>query len=575
MSDKNYTETPDALARGYIKFEAGTASQSQAVPSELASLPPERITELANEHDDPEYGLQAHPFARAIEAEVQSLFSHSAATGNAAPAVLDLPGAIMNIPCRRKDSEFNKAADRLLYKEGHRDARHDAADLVLERADELAALASPAAPLAGKAEPVASEHQEPVAYMRWWARQYDQGHGNIGHDEGFEVCESRDRSDDGKPAFPVYACPPAEQKGTPESMANSNARFAIDGAIMFGREGVNKPPSEDHWLYEYWSIGQQLAKLGETSGWDNVTLVSAPLAAAVPAEEAMPLSISAKEGGRGLPPLPEMHVIVTEKAGFRFESRGFTDKQMHDYARAAIAASIAPAEPAPILASALTDEDIQKVATDAVRAGDLIWAGFSKDDNERYTIPVLSPADFKLSRAIEREVLARLSKPTAPVAADAAVTAEPASIDTEEFWRVMDTWRFASPGIAALDASDSVVEFINRHIAAQAPAGRDAQQWISVDERLPDVPANSDRQFIIACRRANGKTYVFAANYLNALELDTNDDGENVFTGWYTEGEHSEYSSWYEPVCQAGDEVTHWMPLPAAPHAVEQTSGGA
>jgi len=95
--------------------------------------------------------------------------------------------------------------------------------------------------------------------------------------------------------------------------------------------------------------------------------------------------------------------------------------------------------------------------------------------------------------------------------------------------------------------------------------------WISVDERLPSVPANSDRQFIIACQRANGKTHVFAASYLNALELDSNNDGESVFTGWHTEGEHAEYSSWYEPVCQAGDKVTHWQELPAAPSPAKES----
>jgi hypothetical protein len=121
-------------------------------------------------------------------------------------------------------------------------------------------------------------------------------------------------------------------------------------------------------------------------------------------------------------------------------------------------------------------------------------------------------------------------------------------------------------------------------IEGAAPVAAQAGQvavpgWISVDDRLPSVPENSDCQFIVACRRANGKTYVFAASYLNALELDTNDDGDAVFTGWYTEGEHPEYSSWYEPVCQAGDEVTHWQELPAAPSqastAGERQEGGA
>lgn len=62
----------------------------------------------------------------------------------------------------------------------------------------------------------------------------------------------------------------APARETPESMANSNTRFAIDGAIQYGRENRNALPSADHWLYEYWNIGQQLRELGKT-GWDNVT----------------------------------------------------------------------------------------------------------------------------------------------------------------------------------------------------------------------------------------------------------------------------------------------------------------
>lgn len=78
-------------------------------------------------------------------------------------------------------------------------------------------------------------------------------------------------------AQPVADAAPVETKpkDTPETMANSNARFAIDGAIQFGRENRNPPPNEDHWLYEYWNIGRQLAKLGDT-GWDNVTPIPSP-----------------------------------------------------------------------------------------------------------------------------------------------------------------------------------------------------------------------------------------------------------------------------------------------------------
>ena len=77
----------------------------------------------------------------------------------------------------------------------------------------------------------------------------------------------------GEGSQPLHTLPEGEApqaKDTPESMAQSNARFAIDGAIQYGRENRNEPPSTEHWLYEYWNIGRQLAQLGAT-GWDNVT----------------------------------------------------------------------------------------------------------------------------------------------------------------------------------------------------------------------------------------------------------------------------------------------------------------
>nr|WP_314607398.1 hypothetical protein [uncultured Janthinobacterium sp.] len=51
---------------------------------------------------------------------------------------------------------------------------------------------------------------------------------------------------------------------TPQSVGvhDENARWAIEGAIAFGRMGVSKPPAEDHWLMEYWLIGRHLAPLG-------------------------------------------------------------------------------------------------------------------------------------------------------------------------------------------------------------------------------------------------------------------------------------------------------------------------
>jgi len=36
---------------------------------------------------------------------------------------------------------------------------------------------------------------------------------------------------------------------------------AIDGAIAFGYQNTNPPPSDDHWLTPYWKIGRQQAEL--------------------------------------------------------------------------------------------------------------------------------------------------------------------------------------------------------------------------------------------------------------------------------------------------------------------------
>lgn len=38
---------------------------------------------------------------------------------------------------------------------------------------------------------------------------------------------------------------------------------AIDGAIAFGYQNTNPPPSEDHWLAPYWKIGRKLSEAEE------------------------------------------------------------------------------------------------------------------------------------------------------------------------------------------------------------------------------------------------------------------------------------------------------------------------
>jgi hypothetical protein len=47
-----------------------------------------------------------------------------------------------------------------------------------------------------------------------------------------------------------YAKPVSEQ----------NARYAIEGAIDYGRRGWMPPPSGEHWLMPFWKMGLQLAR---------------------------------------------------------------------------------------------------------------------------------------------------------------------------------------------------------------------------------------------------------------------------------------------------------------------------
>jgi hypothetical protein len=49
----------------------------------------------------------------------------------------------------------------------------------------------------------------------------------------------------------------------------------------------------------------------------------------------------------------------------------------------------------------LTDEQLQQAIIDGVKAGKISWLGYKKDDEGRFTIPVISKSDMQLSRAIE------------------------------------------------------------------------------------------------------------------------------------------------------------------------------
>lgn len=52
----------------------------------------------------------------------------------------------------------------------------------------------------------------------------------------------------------------------------------------------------------------------------------------------------------------------------------------------------------------LTDADIDRIVSAAVKKGDLSWLGYRKDEDGVYTVPVLSPGHYQLCRAIERHL---------------------------------------------------------------------------------------------------------------------------------------------------------------------------
>jgi len=55
----------------------------------------------------------------------------------------------------------------------------------------------------------------------------------------------------------------------------------------------------------------------------------------------------------------------------------------------------------PAQRSPLTDEQIKKVLTKAIRAGKVTWLGYEQDEDGEYTIPSLSANIYQISRAIE------------------------------------------------------------------------------------------------------------------------------------------------------------------------------
>jgi hypothetical protein len=77
---------------------------------------------------------------------------------------------------------------------------------------------------------------EPVAWLKFWAAQFSMGEGNIGTDEGLEVCSEGEIGMDGRPAFPVYAAP-APPAGAQNAEAIRNQAYEIAARIASGYVG--------------------------------------------------------------------------------------------------------------------------------------------------------------------------------------------------------------------------------------------------------------------------------------------------------------------------------------------------
>jgi len=93
-------------------------------------------------------------------------------------------------------------------------------------------------------------------------------------------------------------------------------------------------------------------------------------------------------------------------------------------------------------------------------------------------------------------------------------------------------------------------------------------EWVSVDERLPEVADGDYKRFFIAVYRGDiSKTYTFQVYYLNGHQCMNSDDDPDspeyvTLTGWY---ETDSEDNFVPTAVYDGDFVTHWMPLPSPP----------
>jgi hypothetical protein len=155
----------------------------------------------------------------------------------------------------------------------------------------------------------------------------------------------------------------------------------------------------------------------------------------------------------------------------------------------------------------------------------------------------------------------------------AGVSAAPAEVRTnDELMRVLTEYEGALQSEDEEEiapAREALFDFLRPIRAAlDAPAeGREV-----VDERAawqtgePPVKHGDADEFIVACRRAHNpsKIFVFSAHYANAYVDDNEDDEAKPRTGWFMRGMDmsGEYAYVYENICDNGDKIIAWQPLP-------------
>ena len=137
-------------------------------------------------------------------------------------------------------------------------------------------------------------------------------------------------------------------------------------------------------------------------------------------------------------------------------------------------------------------------------------------------------------------------------------------------YRTLD--RYGNPVTDWIDGDpaggDPIVSGGSFQLAYGAPQP-ERSGWIGVEDRLPEVAAGDEGEFIVCVYRShNGESYSFSARFLNDYPLQTDyEDEPALHSGWYDAKEHADYDGWYSPLIdeKSGDKVTHWMPLPSAP----------